>query len=95
MDPKNSFLVPCTECPVEVPDGPFQRGSIWGQPDIDAAVEFMRRVVGNREEARRVGELGRGTVLRKLTAAAVAEGLRDSLLAVPADRAPPLFGAGN
>jgi glycosyltransferase involved in cell wall biosynthesis len=94
MDSHNSFLVPCTECPVEVPDGPFQRGSVWAQPDIDAAADFMRRVVGNRDEARRVGEAGRATVLSKLTAAAVAEGLRDSLLAPRADRGPPLFGAG-
>lgn len=93
MDRHNSFLVPCTECPVEVADGPFQRGSVWAHPDIDAAADFMRRVVGNREEARRVGELGRGTVLSKLTAGAVAEGLRDSLLAAHADHAPSLFGA--
>jgi glycosyltransferase involved in cell wall biosynthesis len=95
MDHDNSFLVPCTECPVEVADGPFQRGSVWARPDIDAAADFMRRVVGDRDEARRIGELGRATVLSKLTAAAVAEGLRDSLLARHADRGPPLFGAGS
>ena len=45
MTPDNSFLVPCEETFVKSPDGPFQRGSTWGEPDIDAPAELMRQVV--------------------------------------------------
>jgi len=31
---ENSFLVPCKEVFVKTPDGPFQPGSVWGEPDI-------------------------------------------------------------
>jgi glycosyltransferase involved in cell wall biosynthesis len=80
MDPENSFLVPCEEQLVEVPDGPFQRGSVWGHPSHDAAVEMMRLVFRNRGLAKQVGEKGRESVLNQLTAEAVAEGLRECLL---------------
>jgi glycosyltransferase involved in cell wall biosynthesis len=80
MTDQNSLLVPCVECLVEVADGPFQRGSVWADPDIDAAAELMRRVVSDRAEAQRIGERGRLSVLDKLTTASVAERLRDCLL---------------
>ncbi len=80
MTHENSLLVPCTERLVDVADGPFQRGSVWGDPDIDAAAELMRRVVSDRAEAQRIGEQGRLSVLGKLTTASVAERLRGCLL---------------
>ena len=73
MDSTNSFLVPCEETFVRSPDGPFQRGSIWGEPDLTAAADFMRFVVANAAKAREVGSLGSATVRRKLSASAVAE----------------------
>ena len=76
MTPDNSFLVPCEETFVKTPDGPFQRGSTWGEPDIDAAAELLRQVVEHPSEARAAGELGRMTVTEKLSAAAVAETLK-------------------
>jgi hypothetical protein len=37
---ENSFLVPCKEAFVKTPDGPFQPGSVRGEPDIDVAADF-------------------------------------------------------
>jgi glycosyltransferase involved in cell wall biosynthesis len=79
MTPDNSYLVPCTEQLVQLADGPFQRGSIWGDPDVGAAAEMMRRVVENRAEAREVGERGAASVRRQLLPEVVAEGLSSAL----------------
>jgi glycosyltransferase involved in cell wall biosynthesis len=73
MTPTNSFLVPCVETFVKNADGPFQRGSIWGEPDIDVAAMLIRQVAEKPSEAVAIGECGRKTVVGKLSAAAVAE----------------------
>lgn len=79
MDAENSLLVPCTEALVQEADGPFQRGSVWGEPSVPMAADMMRGVVRDRLAPRLMGERGRQTVIRKLSAAAVAETLRASL----------------
>jgi len=76
MTAENSYLVPCTETFVRNPDGPFQRGSLWGEPDIDAAAAMMRRVADHPAEALAVGERGRIAVRSRLSAEAVAEIIR-------------------
>jgi glycosyltransferase involved in cell wall biosynthesis len=73
MSPTNSFLVPCEEMFVKAPDGPFQRGSVWGEPDIERAAALMRFVAEKPLDALAVGECGRKTVLEKLNAVTVAE----------------------
>ncbi len=79
MTPENSFLVPCEEAFVKSADGPFQRGSIWGEPDIDVAATLMRQVADNPLASLEIGECGRKTVMAKLSAAAVAESIRPFL----------------
>ena len=66
MTPENSFLVPCEEAFVKNADGPFQRGSIWGEPDIDIAAALIRPVAENPSEALAKGEFGRKTVMDQL-----------------------------
>jgi glycosyltransferase involved in cell wall biosynthesis len=76
MTPTNSFLVPCREVFVKDADGPFQRGSIWGDPDIDIAATLMREIAQRPSDARVIGEYGRKTVIDKLSATAVAETIK-------------------
>jgi glycosyltransferase involved in cell wall biosynthesis len=76
MTPDNSYLVPCTETFVKNADGPFQRGSIWGEPDIDAAAMMLRAVAENPADALAIGDRGRKAIHAKLNAAAVAETIR-------------------
>ncbi len=75
MTHRNSLLVPCTETFVKSADGPFQRGSIWGDPDIDAAADMIRQVAERPAEALAIGELGRETVETTLSVAAVSRRL--------------------
>jgi hypothetical protein len=69
---ENSFLVPCKEVFVKTPDGPFQPGSVWGEPDIDVAAEFTRKAAESPSLFFQVGERGRDAVIGKLSAEAVA-----------------------
>jgi glycosyltransferase involved in cell wall biosynthesis len=71
MSGENSFLVDCRECEVEVADGPFQRGSVWADPDLDSAAALMRRVYLERESARGIGRRAREDVRRLLSPVAV------------------------
>ncbi len=80
MDADNSFLVPCVETLVKEADGPFQRGSVWGEPNISDAADLFRRVLSDRDHARAIGKLGEATVRSKLNPAAVAERLLASPL---------------
>ena len=73
MTAENSFLVPCEEAFVKTAEGPFQLGSVWGEPDIDIAATLMRQAVENRSTFREVGKRGRKAVLQRLSAAAVAK----------------------
>ncbi len=83
MTREDSFLVECTETFVKEPDGPFQRGSIWGEPSIEAAVTHMRHVVLNEADAREVGMRGRSAVTTKLSAHAISRLLKPSLMGQP------------
>jgi glycosyltransferase involved in cell wall biosynthesis len=80
MTSSNSFLVPCEEAFVKTPDGPFQRGSVWGEPDIGIASALMRQIAENPAKALAIGELGRKAVVGKLSAIAVAAKIKPSFV---------------
>jgi glycosyltransferase involved in cell wall biosynthesis len=79
MSSDDSYLVPCTESYVNEADGPFQRGSLWGEPNIDAAVAYMRQIVTDRDGASQIGQKGHLAVKSKLSAAIIANAVRPSL----------------
>ncbi len=59
-----------------VQEGPFHRGSVWAEPDVDHAAELMRRVFEHRDEAAAHGARGRVTVETLLSPRAVGERVR-------------------
>jgi glycosyltransferase involved in cell wall biosynthesis len=79
MTSESSFLVPCREAFVKVADGPFQRGSVWGEPDIGVAADLMRAVAERPTEAIEIGKRGRAVVRDRLSAKTVAEVIRPCL----------------
>ena len=56
MTERNSCLVRYDLC--AVPDGayPFGEGQVWADPDVDQAVEYMLRLVCDRDYARSIGD---------------------------------------
>jgi glycosyltransferase involved in cell wall biosynthesis len=71
MNDANSYLVRYREIEVEVPEGPFQRGSLWADPDLTHAAELMRFVYEHRDDAALRGARGRTTVETTLSPSAV------------------------
>lgn len=77
MDEENSYLVPyrLTELTEDV--GPYPAGSVWADPDLDAAAELMRRVKDRPDEARARAGRGRENVLTNHFVARTAEFLAE------------------
>jgi len=71
MSPDNSFLVDYREATVAVADGPYQRGSMWAEPDVQHAAALMQLVYDRPDLARDTGARGRDSVRRTLSAAVV------------------------
>jgi glycosyltransferase involved in cell wall biosynthesis len=73
MSHKNSFLVSCREVLVKSADGPFQRGSVWGDPNTGEAAEILRSIVENPQQAIAVGLRGQRDVRSQLSVEAIAK----------------------
>jgi glycosyltransferase involved in cell wall biosynthesis len=71
MSPDNSFLVDYREATVAVADGPYQRGSMWAEPDVQHAAALMQLVYDRPDLARDTGARARDSVRRTLSAAVV------------------------
>jgi glycosyltransferase involved in cell wall biosynthesis len=76
----NSFPVEYRLRPIERACGPYERGFVWAEPDLDHAAALMRLVYEAPERARAVGEQGRSDVLAALHPAVVGERMRRLLV---------------
>jgi predicted O-linked N-acetylglucosamine transferase (SPINDLY family)/glycosyltransferase involved in cell wall biosynthesis len=57
MNIGNSFLVKYKLIPLDADCGPYKKGNIWAEPDIEHAAYFMRQVFHNYPEAQQVGAI--------------------------------------
>jgi glycosyltransferase involved in cell wall biosynthesis len=80
MTPANSFLVKHRLVEIERSHGPYKKGCMWADPDIDHAAELMRFVYENRERAMEVGQLARQDLLHAFHPRAVGKLMKDRLL---------------
>jgi glycosyltransferase involved in cell wall biosynthesis len=71
MDRDSSFLVDYRETTVAVPDGPYQRGSVWAEPDVQHAAALMRLIYDRPDLARDTGARARDQVRSKLAPAVI------------------------
>jgi hypothetical protein len=53
---REEFMLSATTC--AVPEGayPFGEGQVWADPDVDQAVEYMLRLVCDRDYSRSIGD---------------------------------------
>ena len=56
MTERNSCLVRYDLCAVPAGAYPFGEGQVWADPDVDQAVEYMLRLVCDRDYARSIGD---------------------------------------
>lgn len=76
MDPANSFPCEYRLVPIAETCGPYQRGFVWADPDLDHAATLMRHVYEHPDVARGVGEQARRDILARFTPAAVGVQMR-------------------
>jgi glycosyltransferase involved in cell wall biosynthesis len=67
MTPTNSFFVGYRELELERDYGPYRRGAVWAEPDLDGAARWMRHVYRERDHAGQVGRLAAEDVARELS----------------------------
>lgn len=53
MNPENSFFVRYKLTELDKDYGPYKKGNVWAEPDIEHAAELMKRVYEDRETAAR------------------------------------------
>jgi glycosyltransferase involved in cell wall biosynthesis len=79
MRADNSVLVRYALRPLERDHGPYRRGMVWAEPDVDHAAACLRWVYEHRDEARALGARGRDDVRATLGPAAVGARVRERL----------------
>jgi glycosyltransferase involved in cell wall biosynthesis len=67
MDDDNSLLAAAVEIEVERAEGPFRRGSLWAEPDLDHAASLLRSVLDDPDGARDLGAKARESVRDRLS----------------------------
>ena len=55
MNVGNSFLVKYKLIPIQEDCGPYKKGNVWAQPDIEHAADLMRYVFNNYPKAQQIG----------------------------------------
>ncbi|MEG4115218.1 MULTISPECIES: glycosyltransferase [unclassified Microcoleus] len=57
MNVGNSYLVKYKLIPIEKDCGPYKKGNVWAEPDVEHAADLMRHVFNNYREAQQIGAI--------------------------------------
>jgi glycosyltransferase involved in cell wall biosynthesis len=79
MTASNSFLVPYHLVELAEDEGPYSRGSVWSDPDLDEAARLLRQVVDSPADAAERAARGRADVTTLLAPQVVGERARQRL----------------
>lgn len=79
MSPDTAYLVPYELAVLGAANGDYEAGSIWAEPNPQAAAALMRQVAADPDEARQVGERGQQWVKSHLSGEATGRRIRDRL----------------
>jgi glycosyltransferase involved in cell wall biosynthesis len=82
MNVNNSLLVKYDLIELGTTYGPYRRGSVWAEPDIDHAAELMRLVYEDRERASALGARAARDIRTGMSAAVAGQAARDRLMRV-------------
>ncbi len=82
MTSENSYPVRYRLIEIDRDHGPYKKGSVWADPELDHATELMRHVYENREEARAIGRKAREDILRLLHPRVVGDSMKQRLLTI-------------
>ncbi|HXG93051.1 MAG TPA: glycosyltransferase [Blastocatellia bacterium] len=80
MNLANSFLVKYRLVEIDKDHGPYKKGYVWAEPDLDHAAELMRFVFNNPEAARVVGRQAQSDIRSLLHPEVVGAIVKDRVL---------------
>ena len=80
--PENALLVDYQLIELERDLGPYRRGQVWAEPDIDGAADCMRRIAASPELRQHVGRRAAQTIAREISPAAIAPIVKTRLDAI-------------
>jgi glycosyltransferase involved in cell wall biosynthesis len=95
MNVGNSILIPYRLEPLVFDEGPYAAGTMWAEPDLDAAALAMRRVFLDRRWAQTIGKRAKNDVSSTLSPEAVGKLMRERLTLMPAARRAARTGIGR
>lgn len=70
-DSATALPVPAREVELTEDHGPYRRGQRWAEPDLDAAAQWMRRVAGDAELRRAIGQAARRRIEERFSPASI------------------------
>lgn len=82
MRPGNSCLVNYSLIELSQDHGPYRKGQVWADPDLDHAAWWMKRLVENETERTQIGLSGQRTICDEYSDAAIGKRCRKRLEAI-------------
>jgi GT2 family glycosyltransferase/glycosyltransferase involved in cell wall biosynthesis len=79
MNESNSFPVKYTLIEIDKDHGPYKKGNVWADPDLEHAAELMRTVYEDREYAERIGKKASHDIKTKLSPEATGRMIKSRL----------------
>jgi hypothetical protein len=80
MDESNSFPVRYKLVELQRDHGPYKKGQVWADPEIDHAAQLMHFVYCNRTQADSIAQKGKEDVFRTLSPSVVGKTMRNRLV---------------
>jgi glycosyltransferase involved in cell wall biosynthesis len=82
MNEGNSFLVKYRLTEIEKDHGPYKKGCLWAEPDVDHAAELMRYAYHNRDQAAAIGKQGQREIRQLLHPSVIGSAIRSRVAEV-------------
>jgi len=79
MDNENSLLVEFDLVQLKETHGPYEKGNLWADPDLEHAARLVRWVYENEESAEKIGSKARLDIERKLNPELSAQEIKERL----------------
>jgi glycosyltransferase involved in cell wall biosynthesis len=78
--PSNSFLIKYKILEIDRDYGPYRKGCVWAEPDVDHAAEVMRYVYENQSRAESVGQQARQDMVKFYEPRKVGQQIKERLI---------------
>lgn len=79
MNVGNSFLVNYNLVKIESNMGPYKKGNVWAEPDINHASHLMQFVFNNQKKAQQIGQKGKETIQSLLSLEVLGQKIKERL----------------